>query len=768
MGYGPEAPYSLFEGTSEVNVVGVLRRYRGLALCYPLVVLAVAVAIGVLGVMRSYAAGPLWDTGDYLTNALFFRGAPGVEYVTLPIRPPLLSLVSAALFSVAGIDEVVLFAIDACMYVVGVGVFYALLSVRFSSPIAAAGAVLYACSLPLLTWVAVGYTDIFSITMALLMLYATILSFHRHPAYAVAAWVLGVLMVLARHTTPLLLAVPVFYALFSWSKGFAYRYHAYGALAALGVYTLFSPFLSRAYGGPLTYLGMILSRAGTAYNDPGAESVFIVADQWYYVKAFDNLVVDGGPFALVFIALVLMGLFAAFIHASWPVKKYITGPLSAAFVFLASLYLAPSVSFVTGSVLIFVLLFMLGRSLNAHERHDLALDLSMAFWFFLSLSYFSHVDVKVVRFMIMFLPPVYYFAALALSGLSWTREGHISTAGRAAMGAMLLIACYGATSALEPADIVSDYGAGRYASSPATGDLLALLGELAHRDPSYGETTIYAAPWTLASWFLKKTVRPVDPELSSDRLEYELQMYGAAYLIDEPRSLSSFVPVASSGGLALHERSLSWERPEVLYIGRNLENYIGEVLSFEIFVKTGEHVVREFSSNVGDYTLSDLQSYDAVLLYHFSWDDYAAMEQLLATYVEQGGTLFVGGCGNMRENAYSLDKRILFGVTMMRKPFVRDPRITLDPRIAGAYDFSPFVSEGGTWYAMTYLPGDGVAFEPLAMAGNNILVAEQRLGEGKVVWLGGNIVYHAFVTYNLSERAFVRDVFLDYVLHGAE
>ena len=128
----------------------------------------------------------------------------------------------------------------------------------------------------------------------------------------------------------------------------------------------------------------------------------------------------------------------------------------------------------------------------------------------------------------------------------------------------------------------------------------------------------------------------------------------------------------------------------------------------------------------------------------------------------------MAGCGNMQENAYALDKRILFGVTMMRKPFVRDPLISLDPRIAGAYDFSPFVSEGATWYAMTYLPSNGVAFEPLAMAGNNILVAEQSLGEGKIVWLGGNIVYHAFVTYNLSERAFVRDVFLHYVLHGVE
>jgi hypothetical protein len=312
-----------------------------------------------------------------------------------------------------------------------------------------------------------------------------------------------------------------------------------------------------------------------------------------------------------------------------------------------------------------------------------------------------------------------------------------------------------------PSEIYSDYTAGeRYESSVVAADLSTLIGALNDHDPSAIEKNIYASSWTLASWLLRKTVRPLESGMSDDRTEYELQMYDCEYVLCEYRELDSYGVITSVGGTYLFGRLEAWDLPEILYIGRNLENYIGEVLQFDMFVRNGGQVIREYSVYVDDYSIEDLRAYDAVLLYNFKWHDYDAMQELLGAYASEGGKVVISGSGNMREDAYNLDGRSILGVTVQRKPYIRNPDIEISPLFTGEYSFSPFASEGATWYGTTYFQMEDGTFNVLASAGNNVLVAEQEYGNGAIYWLGGNIVYHAFVSYDLSERAFVKDVFL--------
>ncbi len=725
-----------------------------------LAVLVGAVAIGALGVMRAYLSGPSWDTCDYLTNALFFTGGYPVDYVLLPIRPPLISLVTAVAFNIWSVDEVALFCIDAAFYVMGVGAFYLILESRFLRTVAVVGAVLYACSLPLLEWVAVGYSDVFAISFALVMLYLVILAFHHDRRFFIPAWICGVLMVLARHTTPFILIIPVFYASFCWSKGFDYRYNIYGAVAGLFTYLAFTPVLTRAYGSPVEYLSLIVSRALSAYNDPGSDSIFIVLDKWYYAKAIDNVVTQSRNLAVLVAIIVFFGLCVSLFRSSLYSKKYVTGSVFYAFCLLCSFYVAPSWSFLSGTVLICGLLFLAGRYLGAHEHHDLALDLAFFLWFFVGLSYFSNVDTKVVRFMIMFLPPLYYAVALGLSGYLPKTPTRRIPVGVAALVIVLLVSVAGMVQYYDPSGIYAAYSDGdRYDESLLADDLSSLIGTLGELDPDAYYKNVYASSWTLASWLFKKTVHPLDSGISGDRTEYELQMYGCDYFLDEYRAFASYESLATVRGIHLFARTDVWDRPDILYIGRNLENYIGEVLGFEIFVRNGEYVIREYSVYVDDYSIEELSGYDAVLLYKFKWRNFDAMLDLIDAYVSGGGTLIISGSGNMREDAFDLDGRSLFGVTVLRKPYIKNPDIYIDPVFGGEYSFSAFVLEGSTWYGTTYIQMEDSTFDILARAGNNVLVAEQGVGAGTIFWLGGNIVYHSFVSYDRSERSFVKDAF---------
>ena len=74
---------------------------------------------------------------------------------------------------------------------------------------------------------------------------------------------------------------------------------------------------------------------------------------------------------------------------------------------------------------------------------------------------------------------------------------------------------------------------------------------------------------------------------------------------------------------------------------------------------------------------------------------------------------------------------------------------------------SPFVDEtGSAWYGADYAPLPGTEdLEVLATVGGRPAVAVRHLGEGRIYWIGYNLVWHAFMTQNRDEQALIRAVF---------
>jgi hypothetical protein len=145
-------------------------------------------------------------------------------------------------------------------------------------------------------------------------------------------------------------------------------------------------------------------------------------------------------------------------------------------------------------------------------------------------------------------------------------------------------------------------------------------------------------------------------------------------------------------------------------------------------------------------------------------------EAELVEYVENGGTLVIDASANIGTMATELGDTVMFD-TVIRSGEVAGA----DSQIAVASDFAerhpevaqveaaPFVDEGGgAWRGAKYQPLPGS--EPLdviATLGNEPAIAMRRVGEGRVYWIGYNLVWHAFITENADERRLIEAVFAD-------
>ncbi|MHC1604388.1 MAG: 6-pyruvoyl-tetrahydropterin synthase-related protein, partial [Candidatus Methanofastidiosia archaeon] len=176
------------------------------------------------------------------------------------------------------------------------------------------------------------------------------------------------------------------------------------------------------------------------------------------------------------------------------------------------------------------------------------------------------------------------------------------------------------------------------------------------------------------------------------------------------------------------------------------------------YVVSGEKQIIEFSPYIDDYTIEELLTFDAVLLYNFNWHNLETCQKLLMDYVEDGGKLIIDCSRNFESDSYKLEHIPFPDMRAYRSPLTKNPEIKTFGELSGEYIFSEFLSGGSPWYGATYMPIDGTC-EVLATADGTTLVAKKEVGNGTVIWVGYNLFYHAFDKENPSEKEFVKKIF---------
>jgi hypothetical protein len=161
---------------------------------------------------------------------------------------------------------------------------------------------------------------------------------------------------------------------------------------------------------------------------------------------------------------------------------------------------------------------------------------------------------------------------------------------------------------------------------------------------------------------------------------------------------------------------------------------------------------------IDDYRIEDLRRFDAVFLHGYGYADREAAWELLATYVAEGGALFVDtGWQFFSPDWETADAPAVMPVQALEwTDFgMTGDYLIVDPTVAAGVDasrFAPLIWENLPWGVSAPLGGLREWARPVVTVGGRPIVAAGEYGAGRVVWSGMNLVGHSLANDNLSER----------------
>ena len=172
-----------------------------------------AILIGITSLITYYCFklqpdfGPMWDTCDFLVNALLFAGK-GIGYADLD-RPPVLSFLTSIFFRLGYVSENVIYALDGLIFIFGVIGLYLMFKLRFDPFKSFLGCLIYVTSPIILMYNSLGLTDIPSISFIIWSVYFTILAFKRDSKYFYLSFPFLMISFLTRYPSVIII-FPIF------------------------------------------------------------------------------------------------------------------------------------------------------------------------------------------------------------------------------------------------------------------------------------------------------------------------------------------------------------------------------------------------------------------------------------------------------------------------------------------------------------------------------------------------------------------------------
>jgi hypothetical protein len=735
-----------------------------------IVVLTVGAALVGWKILEQVRIGAQWDTYALLANAARFAGR-GIGFDEAH-RPPVLSLLTSLVFRVTPLSVWPIQAIDGLISFSGLPALYLVLRRRVEQVPAAMCALGLLMLQPVWYWLGVGYTDLASVALTIWALLFAIKATEDDPRWYIAAFPMLVIASLTRVTA--LLGV---FTILLWIalRGRPFRQArqlAYGAGAALGVFAPVGVYYANRFGDIffpyLVYLTMANEQAGRGVTGIGIE--------------------PGGWQPLAGMIVLLVGWLAA-----WGISTRVAQYLKAHRPGGRSLLLVAAAVGVVGAGQVLgglvarqatlpIGVYLVWRALAPRDEDGegrvtaiSALDAAMFLLLISYLDFHGHQPVKVWRYFITLAPAAMYFVALgwrrladglgALIG-SWRDGGQARSegAGLAATWSVLGLVLCGLLAS-------NAFGTLTATPEPIAQEARATAQWIRARESDPSKLMVYSDVWPITSWYLRAEARamPRFPdqrafahELSKRRVDYYVTLGSTRY---EP----TFAPAFASGGTTVLSRRMAdtSSRPSVRYLGKAWENYLETVDDFrlDLFYDGG---FEGWSGSVfmDAYPATELEKYNAVAVYRVRWYDRGKAEQTLNEYLADGGTVIFDASGNIGDVEYPVLDTIMFDTFIRRRQVPADAALTVSSGFAARHPGlasrvqNPWVDEGGgAWFGADYAPVAGAPpRETLLSLGGSPVVTVQRMGGGRIYWIGANLVWHAFKNGDSRERALVSAV----------
>ncbi len=159
-----------------------------------------------------------------------------------------------------------------------------------------------------------------------------------------------------------------------------------------------------------------------------------------------------------------------------------------------------------------------------------------------------------------------------------------------------------------------------------------------------------------------------------------------------------------------------------------------------------------------ELTKMKLSDFDALVLNGYKYDDFAKAWKILEDYVRNGGRLFIETGNEVKESESKTLSEIFPLKETQRASLGREWALELSDHPVNfgieTTNFAPLLYQDDPW-KLSFVPSMGLIKKGakiiLTQAGKPVLV-EGSLGQGKIIWSGLNLPYHA-ENYNNSEEA---------------
>ncbi|AXV38789.1 MAG: hypothetical protein CIT01_10175 [Methanobacterium sp. BRmetb2] len=751
-----------------------------------LVILTIIVSwIAYQRVLIQVNIGPGWDTFAFLANAMDFAGK-GFGYAEFD-RPPFLSFLTSIPFRLGYTNEATIFFVDGILFVFGVVGLYLFLKLRFDSIQSFLGALLFASFPVILSWVGLGYTDVASVSFSIWALYLLVLAVKKDSRFFYLSFPVAMMAFLTRYTAGLILFPILFYILIS---GRYLQNFKNMVIGVIGSFIVLMPFLilnNEKLGDPFTPFFSFFAGSETS----GLESIAYQPNPFYYLVNLPSYISKDSTFSMwlvyiiVFIIIIGIVLYFYDIFKLELMKRRVKGHISKIFniertstkiqavIFLIFLVLFIGtfnrVSYMTSELIFFVLGFSAFILLKDVKIKDVEIDLLFLSWFMTYFIFHSTFAVKVDRYFVTMVPAFSYFIILGLSEISnklKLKSKEINFTSWIISIFLVIIILSSTISFINAMPNKKDY---------IVEDSKKASEFLKNYDSSYKSKLIYSDVWPTFSWYLEANIKPMPSFNDIRAYNHELEKYNVDYYLTiyGNRNLTSYDKIGQFGTVGVYKKNLNKfeTKPVMLYIGKNWQNYVENVLGFKAFIINGlsmdygakEYDIKKMNEDLylDDYSLDELKKYDAVLLYNFAWHDQHKAENLILTYVKDGGTVIIDLSGNLDGIYYGLDDSIFLNTLITRKSLNENPKIVFSSNLTNeSIKFSPFITEdGGIWYGANYEALGENKIKNLVVADGKTLIGIQKIGKGKIIWVGYNLFFHAFYYNNTIEKEMVKDIF---------
>ncbi|MCK9151777.1 glycosyltransferase family 39 protein [Methanobacterium alcaliphilum] len=730
-------------------------------------------------VKMQFFIGPPWDTYAFLSNALYFAGK-SIGYVEIE-RPPFLSVLVSLVFRFNYISESVIYYVDAVIFVFGVIGLFLLLNLRFDKLKSFFGAMFYACSPVVLLWVGTGYTDIAGVSFTIWAVFLTVLATNKNSKFFYLAFPLLMISFLTRYNMAFII-LPLIFCIISTKNLLKHLKNIIiSALLSLLILTPFLILYYITYGDPFFPFISTLSLTESLQ----AEKVAYIADNLYYLKNIPN-------FALYYAKIMPNLTYTLFIIPIAGILFYVYNIIKRNFkrvktqnkvlnafdlgkkrnrikyILLTILVIAFVVSFnkfsyITTDLIFFLLCILIYNIFRDSERF-LALDLTIAIWLVAFLAFHSSYGVKVDRYFLTMIAPLSYFLVLGFSEITDKlifNVKNVNVTNLIVYPLLILLLISSSFTYVQEIPSNDEFTE----TMNVNKDINNLASWYVKNVKDDGNKKIVSDYWPALSWILKRNVHIMSSYTNQSYIINDLEKNGYDYYFSSKDIDSPYYDVVKEIGMfkLYGLNSTIPPKTEIFYIGASWHRYVEDVLDFKAYLRFDLRSAGRFgigrSVYIDNYSPDELRQYPYLFLYNFKWHDRNNAERIISEYTKNGGTVVIDASGNLNGVMYNLDNSVFINTTITRSALPTNPTLWINPVFSNeSYKFAPFVSEDGIWYGATYSALSPNKLESIATLDDKLLIGVQRIGKGKIIWVGYNFIWHSFFYENEDEKQFIQRI----------